>query len=115
MKNSLGKSGAITLIALSVIAKAIGVLYRIPLFSLIGAQGVGIYQLSFSFYALLVSLVSGGVSVVVSRETSVKNAENDRVNLEKNNRRCACFVWLFRPYDCIAFVRVFAIRIRVFG
>lgn len=83
MKNSLGKSGAITLIALSVIAKAIGVLYRIPLFSLIGAQGVGIYQLSFSFYALLVSLVSGGVSVVVSRETSVKNAENDIVNLEK--------------------------------
>lgn len=83
MKKSLEKSGAVTLIALSVLAKAIGVLYRIPLFGLIGAQGVGIYQLSFSFYALLVSLVSGGVSVVVSRETSIKNAENDRQNVEK--------------------------------
>ena len=59
MEQRQTKNGVILLIVLSVIAKAIGVFYRIPLFAVLGANGIGLYQLVFPVYALTVAFFSG--------------------------------------------------------
>lgn len=59
--------GALTMTVAGVIAKAIGALYRIPLTNLLGAEGIGRYQLVFPLYALLISLTSGGLPAAMSR------------------------------------------------
>ena len=58
----------------SIIAKVISALYRVPLTSVLGAEGMGMYQLVFSIYALILALTTGGIPVAVSRLTSENNA-----------------------------------------
>lgn len=58
----------------SIIAKIISALYRVPLTSVLGAEGMGMYQLIFSIYALILALTTGGIPVAVSRLTSENNA-----------------------------------------
>jgi stage V sporulation protein B len=49
------------------IAKIIGAIYRIPLTNIIGAEGIGIYQMVFPVYALLITLTASGIPIVVSK------------------------------------------------
>ncbi|MBE5732596.1 MAG: hypothetical protein E7353_06105 [Clostridiales bacterium] len=83
MKKSQTKNGVIILIFLSVLAKIIGVFYRVPLFAVLGAQGMGIYQLVFPLYALAIALASGGAPVAVARFTSLCLCENNDEKIEK--------------------------------
>lgn len=58
--------GAFILTIANLITRIIGFVYRIILSNLIGAEGMGIYQLTFPIYILSLSLVTGGFSVAVS-------------------------------------------------
>lgn len=66
----------------TVVAKAIGACYRIPLTNILGAEGMGLYQLVFPVYSLLLSLSSGAfpmaVSVIVSSRIAAGNIESAR-------------------------------------
>ena len=62
------RAGALT--AVSLIAKVAGALYRIPLTNIIGAEGVGLYQLVFSIYALAIALTSAFSATLISRQVS---------------------------------------------
>ena len=76
MEKQKKKSGIVLLIS-SVIAKGLGVFYRIPLFALLAIESVGIYQLVFPVYAFLVSIISGGLPVSISKNVSeFLSAEN---------------------------------------
>lgn len=66
MRKNLVKGGLILAI-FSFLSKVIGVFYRIPLTNALGAEGLGIYQLIFPVYALLVSLTSQALPVIVAR------------------------------------------------
>ena len=50
---------AVFLAVFALLAKIIGAFYRIPLTNLLGAEGMGMYQLVFSIYALVLSLTTG--------------------------------------------------------
>ncbi|MCH5154050.1 MAG: polysaccharide biosynthesis protein [Clostridiales bacterium] len=63
---SLGRS-AIALAAIGIIAKFIGALYRVPLTNIVGAEGMGLYQMVFPLYTVLLSFCGGGISGAVSR------------------------------------------------
>lgn len=75
-KRTLIKSG-IVLTVFGLIAKFIGLFYRIPLTNLLGANGIGTYQLIFPVYALLVSVVSSAVPILVSR--NLNSLENEKL------------------------------------
>lgn len=60
-----------------ILAKFIGLFYRIPLTNILGAKGIGVYQMIFPVYALLVSVTSTAVPVLVSR--NLNTIENERL------------------------------------
>ena len=62
------RAGVLTVVSL--LAKVVGALYRIPLTNVIGAEGVGLYQLVFSIYALALALTSAFSSTLISRQVS---------------------------------------------
>lgn len=53
--------------ALSVAERALGFLYRIVLSRLIGAEGLGLYQVALSVFSVFVTIGTGGIPVTVSR------------------------------------------------
>lgn len=63
---SLGRS-AVALAAIGIIAKLIGALYRVPLTNIVGAEGMGLYQMVFPLYTVLLSFCGGSISGAVSR------------------------------------------------
>lgn len=67
-------SGAGVLAIGSVIAKMLGALYRIPLTNILGAQGMGMYQLVFPVYALFMVLSTAGIPTALSRIVAEKRA-----------------------------------------
>lgn len=67
-------SGASVLLIGSIVAKMLGALYRIPLTNILGAQGMGMYQLVFPVYALFMVLATAGVPTALSRTVAEKRA-----------------------------------------
>lgn len=51
----------------SVIERALGFIYRVYLSRALGAEGVGIYQISVSVIGLIMTLTSSGIPITVSR------------------------------------------------
>lgn len=63
---SLGRS-AVALATIGIIAKLIGALYRVPLTNIVGAEGMGLYQMVFPLYTVLLAFCGGGAVSAVSR------------------------------------------------
>ncbi len=59
--------GAGMLAALSIAAKLIGVFYRLPLTNILGAEGMGLYQMIFPVYSLLLAFIAGGIPSSVAK------------------------------------------------
>lgn len=73
-KKSLIRGGAV-LTFFGIFAKFIGMFYRIPLTNILGAKGMGVYQMIFPVYALLVSVTSTAVPILVSRNMNALEDE----------------------------------------
>ncbi len=73
---SFGRS-AVALAVMGMIAKLIGALYRVPLTNIVGAEGMGLYQMVFPLYTVLLAFcgsgMSGAVSRVVAKYTALGN------------------------------------------
>lgn len=76
-------TGAGMLAVCSVIAKLLGALYRIPLTNVIGGEGMGLYQMVFPLYTLLLTVSSGGLPVAISRLVAVKLSRGDERGARK--------------------------------
>ncbi len=75
MKNKIYATTSIVT-ALSVAERSLGFLYRIVLSRLIGAEGLGLYQVSVSLFSLFLTIGTGGIPITVSRMISKSKAEN---------------------------------------
>lgn len=69
--------GAAFLAIASLIAKLVGAIYRIPLTNILGAEGIGLYQLAFPIYALLLTLSGSSIPTAVARLISERTALDD--------------------------------------
>ena len=71
-KNPIIK-GTIILTIASLLSRIIGFLYRIFLSNLIGAKGMGVFQLIFPVLVFCIALSCGGVQIAVSRFVAESN------------------------------------------
>ncbi|MBQ8685942.1 MAG: polysaccharide biosynthesis protein [Clostridia bacterium] len=62
--------GAATIAAGGFIAKLIGAFYRIPLTNLIGGRGIGLYQLVYPVYCLLLTVSATGIPSSIAKLTA---------------------------------------------
>lgn len=76
MKQNIYRSAALVT-AFSTVEKALSFFYRIVLSRIIGAEGLGIYQICLSVFAVLLTAASSGIPVTVSRLIAKGNAAND--------------------------------------
>ena len=76
MKNKVYANASIVT-GLSVAERSLGFLYRIVLSRLIGAEGMGLYQVALSFFALFLTIGSGGIPITISRIIAKGKAEKD--------------------------------------
>ena len=76
MKHNIYKSAAQVTI-FSTVEKALSFLYRIFLSRTIGAEGLGIYQICLTVFAVFLTAASSGVPVTVSRLMAKSTANND--------------------------------------
>jgi len=68
-KNSFLK-GALILTVAGFIVKALGALYRIPLALLIKDEGMGLYQMAYPIYLILLSISTAGLPTAISKMVS---------------------------------------------
>ena len=62
----------------SILTRALGFLFRIFLSRTIGAEGLGVYQIAFSVFMVLETIVSSGLPLVVSKQTASKHSLGDK-------------------------------------
>ena len=55
-------------------AKAIGVVYRIPLANFLGGYGAGLYQMAYPLFCLMLTFSSVGIPTVVARAVAAECA-----------------------------------------
>ena len=67
--NRLMKNAAVVAVG-GVVAKLIGAIYRVPLTNILGAEGIGIYQMVFPFYCILLTLSSTGIPAGIAKLTA---------------------------------------------
>lgn len=71
---------------LCLLAKGIGALYRIPLTNIMGVEGIGLYQMVFPLYSVLLTVSGGGLPSAISKTVSQFKAEGDEENAKRTLR-----------------------------
>ncbi|MGI6776509.1 MAG: stage V sporulation protein B [Acetivibrionales bacterium] len=74
-------SGAIILMAAGLVVRVFGFIYRIYLSNLIGAEGIGLFQLISPIYSLVILTLTSGISIAVSKMVAEEYARNNLINL----------------------------------
>jgi len=82
LKRTLWKGAGLLAFA-TFFSKFIGALYRIPLTNILGAQGMGVYQLIFPIYSFILSTSSGALPIAVSMLVSSRIARGEREEARK--------------------------------
>lgn len=70
-------TGTVLLTAVGLFSQGMGLLYRIALSRLLGAEGMGLYQLLMPLYSVLLSLSAVGLTAAVSTLTAHLHARGD--------------------------------------
>lgn len=73
LKNSIYRT-ATFVAALSCAEKLLGFLYRILFSRTVGSEGMGLYQIAFSIFAVLVTATASGIPISVSRQITKSGA-----------------------------------------
>jgi len=98
----------IILMISGLLVRILGFVYRIYLSNLIGAEGMGLFQLISPVFSLIILTLSSGISIAVSRLVA---AENVRGNVINTRRITNCALWLIVSLGTIvSIVLLFNVR-----
>ena len=75
--------GTLILTIAGFVVKAIGSINWILLSRVLGGEGIGIYQMAFPIYLLLLQVSSAGIPIAISIVTAEKLAKNDFKGAQK--------------------------------
>ena len=74
-------NGSIALIISGLFCKVLGAFFRIPLTTIIGAEGIGVFQMVMSLYSFALILCSGGITLTLSTLISKARQKNDKTKI----------------------------------
>jgi len=77
LKTNKFLTGALILAAAGILSRVIGVIFRIPLTNIVGSYGMGLYQMVFPLYALLLIVSSAGVPVAISKMIAKRREDHE--------------------------------------
>lgn len=83
MKSNKFLKGTLILIIFNLIGKVVGAVYRIPLASIVGGEGMGQYQLTFPLYCLILTIATSGIPVAISKLVSEFNSKENYQSSKK--------------------------------
>lgn len=75
--------GTLVLTVATTIVRIVGMLFRIYLANILGAEGMGVFQLILSYYLLMVTLATSGIRIAVSRLISEELALRNYANAKR--------------------------------
>ncbi len=75
--------GAMILTLAGLLVKVIGSVNRILLSRLLGGEGIGLYQMAYPVYLLLVAISSAGIPIAISIVVAEKLAQKDYANVQR--------------------------------
>ncbi len=93
MKKSI-ISSAIILTCAGIITRILGFVYRIYMSNMIGAEGMGLYQLIMPIYGLAWSLACSGFTTTISKLTAQEKAKGEYGNMRRLLRQSVIFTTL---------------------
>ena len=93
------------IVVFSVITRAIGFLFRIYLSRELGAETLGVYQVAFSVFMVLLTVISSGLPLVISKLTAKYKANNDILS-ERKMLSCALVISLISSAILALFVLI---------
>ncbi|MCL2616791.1 MAG: oligosaccharide flippase family protein, partial [Defluviitaleaceae bacterium] len=76
-------AGALILTIAGVITRVLGFVYRVYMSNLIGAEGMGLYQLIMPVYSLTWALTCSGFTTTVSKLTAQEKAKGELGNVRR--------------------------------
>lgn len=76
MKKQSFIQGTLILLAAGIINRMLGFIPRIALPRVIGAEGVGLYQLAYPFFIVLVTVITGGLPLAIAKMVAEAEGEN---------------------------------------
>ena len=76
-------SGVLVLSISTILIKAVGLAYKIPMLSLLGAEGMGYFNSAYEVYALLCIVATTGLPVAISMLVSSEKAKGNEYGVER--------------------------------
>jgi len=73
--------GTAILTAAGFAVKVFGAIYRIILSRMIGAEGIGLYQMAYPVYLIFLSLSTAGIPIAISKIIAEKSASGDQAGM----------------------------------
>ena len=89
---------------LSVAERGLGFLYRIALSRLIGAEGLGLYQVALPLFSLFLTIGTGGIPITVSRMISKSKAESHPLDEQRAVTAGLCLSLLLTLPVCLLLI-----------
>ena len=102
MRTESYKTGAVKLMVAGFIVRIFGFVNRIYMSNLLGAEGMGLFQLTSPVYSLIILTLTAGVSVTVSSMCAREMAQNNRANAIKITK--AAFMLLIISGSVLALI-----------
>ncbi len=69
--------------AAGILSKILGAVYRIPFSRIVGEEGLGIYQMAYPFYTLILAVSTAGIPLAVSKLISERECQGDHEGVAK--------------------------------
>ncbi len=101
MKTHSFLKGAAILALAGLISKFLGALYRIPLFRVMGSEGMGLYQMAYPIYTILLAVSSAGIPVAVSKIISENMAHRNFPGVRRTFAVSLVFIGLLSGFQSI--------------
>ncbi|MFD0588266.1 stage V sporulation protein B [Paenibacillus sp. GCM10027627] len=84
--------GAMILLAAGIVNRLLGFVPRIALPRIIGAEGVGLYQLAYPFLIVLLTLITGGIPLAIAKWIAEADSQGDARRIRQIFNAAMAFV-----------------------